>query len=70
MAELVKYEQPKSAEQQREEKIAAYWALFCLQNANPEPDVDGSYYLGTITNPAQKTWTKVTPYSVARKEIE
>jgi hypothetical protein len=57
---------PKTAEELREERIASMWALFLLQNANPKPALDGSFFLGDISNPAEKNWTKMTPYSLAR----
>ena len=57
---------PKTAEELREERIASMWALFLLQNANPKPELDGSFFLGDISNPAEKNWTKATPYSLAQ----
>ena len=61
---------PKTAEEVREERIASMWALFVLQNANPKPELDGSFFLGDISNPAEKNWTKATPYSVAEQREE
>ena len=57
---------PRTAQELHDERVAAMWALFLLQNANPKPDLDGSFHLGDISNPAPKNWTKVTPYSVAQ----
>jgi hypothetical protein len=65
MVSIVKVEH-KTAQELHDERVAAMWALFLLQNANPKPELDGSFYLGTISNPAEKNWTKVTPYSLAQ----
>ena len=68
--DIVKHERSNGAKELHGEKVAAYWALFLLQNANPAPLDDGSFYLGQISNPAPKSWSKATPYSVARKETK
>jgi len=64
--DIVKYQRPRSAQESHEAYVRAMYLLFLLQNANPKPDADGSFYLGTIENPAPKTWSKATPYSVSQ----
>jgi hypothetical protein len=48
--------------------ILAYWLMFCRCPLQAEPDVDGSYSLGEIGREAEKKWTRLTPYSIARRE--
>lgn len=64
MVELIK--RRKSAQDLLDEKVAAYWQLFLLQNASPKPDPDGSFFLGEVGSAPEKNWTKVTPYSLAQ----
>ena len=67
LSQLIKLKRPKTA-RDRADYIAAMWQLFLLQNGNPKPLDDGSFYLGNIENPAPKTWSKATPYSIARRK--
>ncbi len=56
----------KSSEELHAEKIAAYWALFLVQNANPAPLEDGSFYLGEVgSEKASRGIERWSPYSVA-----
>ena len=66
MSNLVK--RVKSARELHDQKVRAYWALFLMQNANPHPDLDGSFYLGEITDPkiVEQRVLRDTPYSTAR----
>jgi hypothetical protein len=63
---VVKYQKPLSNEEKHRLHVEAMYLLFLLQNADSKPDLDGSFYLGDISNPAEKNWTKVTPYSLAQ----
>jgi hypothetical protein len=58
----------KSEQELHDEKVRAYWALFLLQNANPKPDLDGSFYLGEVGSAPEKNWQRLTPYSLAESE--
>ena len=66
MVELVK--RPKTAQELHDERVAAMWALFLLQNANPKPDPDGSFYLGEVGSAPEKNWHRLTPHSLAVPE--
>jgi hypothetical protein len=48
--------------------ITAMWLLFCKAPKKATPDVDGSFSLGEIGGAPEKQWTRLTPYSIARKE--
>lgn len=48
--------------------ITAMWLLFCKAPKNEKPDLDGSFSLGEIGEAPEKNWTRLTPYSLARKE--
>jgi hypothetical protein len=52
----------------RETYIHAMWLIFLRTPHNPTPEVDGFYSLGEIGEAPEKAWTRLTPYSVARKE--
>jgi hypothetical protein len=48
--------------------MLAYWLMYCRTPRRAEPDVDGSYSLGEIGIDVEKKWSRLTPYSVARRE--
>ena len=52
----------------RETYIQAMWLIFLRTPHKPAPEVDGFYSLGEIGEAPEKTWTRLTPYSFARKE--
>jgi hypothetical protein len=52
---------------QHEEFVNQMWALFLAQSANPNPDIDGMFDLGVISDASTKQWSRVTPYSIARR---
>ena len=52
----------------REAYIRAMWLIFLRCPHNPTPEVDGFYSLGEIGEAPEKAWTRLTPYSLARKE--
>ena len=47
--------------------IQAYWLMFLCAPARPTPEPDGFYSLGEIGEAPEKSWTKATPYSIARQ---
>jgi len=48
--------------------VAAMFLMFARAPRKPEPDVDGFFELGEIGDAPEKVWTRLTPYSIARKE--
>jgi len=46
--------------------IAAMWLMFLLAPGKTEPDADGMYDLSEIGFAPEKTWTRMTPYSLAK----
>jgi hypothetical protein len=52
----------------REAYIRAMWLIFLRTPHKPAPEVDGFYSLGEIGEAPEKAWTRLTPYSIARKE--
>ena len=48
--------------------IHAMWLIFLRCPRKPESEVDGFYSLGEIGEAPEKAWTRLTPYSIARKE--
>jgi hypothetical protein len=48
--------------------ILAMWLMFCRAPRRAAADVDGFYDLSEIGADAEKNWSRLTPYSVARKE--
>ncbi len=48
--------------------ITAMWLLFCKMPKKEKPELDGSFSLGEIGAAPEKAWTRLTPYSIARRE--
>jgi hypothetical protein len=48
--------------------ILAMWLMFCRAPRKETPDADGSYSLGDIGTDTEKRWSRLTPYSIARRE--
>ena len=48
--------------------MLAYFLMFARAPRKETPDVDGSYSLGEIGADVEKNWSRLTPYSVARRE--
>jgi len=48
--------------------MLAYWLMFFRAPRRAEPDVDGSYSLGEIGTDVEKNWSRLTPYSIARRQ--
>ena len=44
--------------------IAAMFLMFCRAPKKAEPDVDGKFELGEVGEAPEKTWTRLTPYSL------
>lgn len=57
----------ETAQQKHDKFVNRMWALFLAQNANPNPDTDGMFDLGVISDACPKQWARITPYSVAQK---
>jgi hypothetical protein len=49
--------------------VAAMFLMFARAPRKAEPDIDGSYELGEIGSAPEKSWTRLTPYSIARTAI-
>jgi len=64
---IVKYEPPKR-EPDFDAFVTAMWLMFARAPKKETPDLDGFYELGEIGEAPEKQWTRLTPYSVARKE--
>jgi hypothetical protein len=52
----------------RDAYIRAMFLIFLRCPRKPEPEIDGFYSLGEIGEAPEKAWTRLTPYSIARKE--
>jgi hypothetical protein len=65
--DLVKY-QPPATPPSLDSLLLAYWLMYCRAPRRAEPDVDGSYSIGEIGTDVEKNWSRLTPYSIARKE--
>ncbi len=48
--------------------MLAMWLMYCRAPRRAEPDADGFYSLDEIGIDAEKNWTRLTPYSTARRE--
>jgi hypothetical protein len=48
--------------------ILAYWLMFARAPRTPNADIDGAFDLGEVGTAPEKTWTKATPYSLARRK--
>jgi hypothetical protein len=46
--------------------VLAMFLLWAKAPRTPDPDADGFYSLGDVGEAPEKTWTKATPYSLAR----
>jgi hypothetical protein len=66
--QFVKHERAKTAKEIHEERVASMWLLFLLQNANPKPSPDGSFYLGEIgeVKMSSQLLHRETPYSICQ----
>lgn len=48
--------------------VTAMFLMFARAPRKATPEIDGSYSLGEIGEAPEKKWTRLTPYSIARKE--
>ena len=62
--EIVKHVPPVDIEAH----ILAMWLMYCRAPRKAEPDVDGFYDLAEIGADVEKNWSRLTPYSLARRE--
>jgi hypothetical protein len=53
-----------------EAHILAMWLLFCSRPKKAEPEPDGSYLIGDVGSAPEKTWERLTPYSLAVPRLE
>ena len=65
MTGIVKY-QPPLPPPDVDAHILAMWLMFCRCPRRAEPDADGCFDLGDIGSAAEKTWERLTPYSLAK----
>jgi len=47
--------------------ILAYWLMYCRTPRKETPDADGFYDLSEIGADVEKSWSRLTPYSIARR---
>lgn len=50
---------------------AFIWAMYLLwasRPSKPEPELDGSYFIGDAGETPQKNWERPTPYSLAKPQ--
>lgn len=50
--------------------LLAMFLMFARAPKKATPDVDGSYSLGEIGTAPEKAWSRLTPYSIARRVAE
>jgi len=48
--------------------LVAMMLMYARCPRKAEPEIDGSFHLGEIGSAPEKSWTRLTPYSIARKE--
>lgn len=65
--EIVKWQKP-TPEPDVDTHILAMWLMYCRAPRKAEPDADGFYDLAEIGADVEKKWTRLPPYSVARRE--
>jgi hypothetical protein len=51
-----------------EAHVLAMFLMFARAPRKAVPEVDGFYSLGEIGADREKQWTRLTPYSIARRE--
>jgi hypothetical protein len=45
--------------------IRAMWLLYCRTPKKAAPEADGSFFLGEVGEAPEKSWVRLTPYSLA-----
>jgi len=65
--QIVKWQKPVSPPNP-DAFILAMFLMFCRAPRKDSPEPDGFYSLGEIGVDAEKTWSRLTPYSIARRE--
>lgn len=63
---IVKYQPPRRFD--RDAYAAAMFLMFARAPRKETPEIDGFFELGEIGDAPEKHWTRLTPYSIARKE--
>jgi len=64
---IVKWQKPVPAPDV-DSHVLAMWLMYCRAPRKETPEVDGSYSLGEIGADVEKRWSRLTPYSIARRE--
>ncbi len=62
--EIIRVE--KSPRDAQEAYIAAMFLMFARAPRDPNPDVDGMFELGEVGSTPEKSFERLTPYSLAR----
>ena len=65
VSQLIKF-QPKF--DPAEAYVAAMFVMWARAPRQERPDLDGFYELGEIGEAPEKEWTRLTPYSIAKRE--
>jgi hypothetical protein len=63
---IVKYQRPQQSN--FDAFVAAMYLMFARAPRKATPNIDGSYELGEIGAAPEKSWTRLTPYSIARRQ--
>jgi len=51
-----------------DQHVLAMYLLYATRPGNAEPDETGRYFIGTVENAPEKTWTRpIGPYSPAQR---
>jgi hypothetical protein len=64
--EIVKWQKPVPPP--ADAFILAMFLMFARAPRKAQPEIDGSYDLGEVGSDVEKNWSRLTPYSVARRE--
>jgi hypothetical protein len=67
MLEIVKMRPPVDL---REAYVLAMYLLWASRPSKRDCERDGSYFIGDVGEAPKKNWTKMTPYSPARRVTE
>ena len=59
---------PPSRQFDPEARILALFLMYARTPRRAAPDADGMYDLSEIGADREKQWTRLTPYSIARRE--
>ncbi len=54
-------------EELHERMILAYFLLWSSRPRDAKPDETGAYFIGEVSGAPEKSWSRMTPYSVAER---